>query len=315
MKRYTHRLLWLFAVLLLANGCTKEDDSDCIIIKENTIIYFKLNGSSAAFTSEVTSVDAFIFDESKKFFESKRFNVGELNQFAGWRTNLPVGDYYVVCWGNVGDNSRMNSFVKGATAFDEAYIQIPNTITTTGNPIFYAPYKLHPFASTGALVTRSIDPLMADYGFHVEAQKENTKEMFFGSAHRTINVYIMGYSSASSLPATITGTQLCAEYGFYYNTHNVFRNFTQVAQAVTTPDGAALLATFYVGFSEVTNSMNFILSQGSGGVVLETVNLLQFLADHPDANTNVINILIKFSELGVTISMPGWGDMPVIPGI
>ena len=312
-----HRVL-PFIGIFLAAGCSSlyEDVSDCgLNNKENTTLVFKYTDAKGnnTFPSEISSVDAYVFDEAKKFVEHKRLESSELTQFAGWKLHLSPGDYYVVCWGNVGSNSRTNDLVKGSTTFDECYIQIPASVTSTGNPLYYAPSKMHPQARSSALQTRAIDPSMQSWGFHVEAQQENVKEMDFVCAHRTINVYIIGYPGSSIQPATVTGTQLCAEYDFYYATRNVFRNFTQQTQPVTTTEGAALLATFFVGFSEVTEGMNFILRQGDEGVILETVNLKKFLEEYPEAYGNTIDILIRFTELGMTVTVPGWGDVPVTP--
>lgn len=264
------------------------------------------------FLRDINSVNAFIFDENKKFVVSRRFEASELNLFAGWKLNLPPGEYYAVCWGNANSNTQLKNFVAGVTTFDEGLIKIPANITTTGDKIYYAPYKIHPYAYYGAQGT-AFDPSMTAYRFTIVANKVNVKEMFFVRAHRTINVYIMGYSG--SIPATVTGTQLCAEYDFHYSTGNIFRNFTQTAQPITTPDGQALLASFHVGFSEITEHMEFIVRQGPGGSILETVNLKDFIETHSLSYGSTIDILIRFSDLGVTATIPQWGTSTIKPGV
>jgi hypothetical protein len=296
----------------MVNGCIKEDNSDCIW--ENTMLLFKYTDTDGSdiFLRDINSVDAFIFDENKKFVVSRRFESAALHEFAGWKLDLPPGDYHAVCWGNAGANSRLNDFVPSVTTFNESFIQIPSNITTTGDRIYYAPYKTHPHAYSGAQGT-IFDPSMTIYRFTVVANKVNVKEMFFVRAHRTINVYIMGYSG--NQPATVTGTQLCTEYDFHYTTGNVFRNFTQTAQPVTTPDGPAVLAAFHVGFSEITGATDFIIRQGASGSILETVNLKKFIEDNPSAYGSTIDILIRFSDLGVTVTIPKWGTNTIKPGV
>ena len=312
--RIVHGIFYL-AALLLTEGCTSmyDDLSDCILENTTLIFTYKDVNGNDIFPRDIHSVDAYIFDEAKKFVMHHRSESNELDMFAGWKLNLTPGDYYVVCWGNVGGNTRIDDFVKGVTTFDECTIQIPPSITSSGNPIYYAPYKKHPESRSGVLDTRAIDPSMQEYGFHVVAQTENIKEMIFVSAYRTINVYIIGYPGSATEPAMVTGTQLYAEYDFYYVTKDVTRNFTQPALPVTLPEGA-LLATFYVGFSEIKDNMNFILKKGEDGATLETVNLKNFLEEFPEEYNDTINIVIKFTELGVTITVPGWNNVPVTPG-
>ena len=308
-----NKLLLLIFIAAAMYGCNIYDDTiDCV--RDNTTLIFKYTDGSGndAFLRDIQSVDAFIFDANKKLVAHKRFESGALSEFAGWRNiSLSPGDYYAVCWGNVGNNSRLSEYVPGVTTFDSKFIQIPANITTGGNQIYYAPFKTHPQAYSGAMQSAP-DPQMTSYAFTVRSGRDNVKEMLFVRAHRTINVYIMGYSSA--LPATVTGTQLCAEYDFYYNSRNVFRNFTQTALPATTPEGAALLATFHVGFSEIYDDMNFTLRRGPTGEVMETVNLKQFLAAFPAAYGSTIDILIRFGDLGVTITVPSWVSKPITPG-
>ena len=316
----------LFCLLLVTSGCLKESESVCI--RENTTLLFHLLDLTTQADifpqyQYIHSVDAYIFNDAKKMVKHRRFEEAELKKFPGWKLDLPPGDYYAVCWGNADDNSQLRSFTPSITTFDEGYIEIPPGVTTGGNPIYYAPYKVHPNSRAGAdsatgskSGTKVIDPNMVDHAFTVLFQRHNVKDMYFVCAHRTINVYIMGYSS-SSAPATVTGTGLCAEYNFRYESQNDYRNFTQTAQGVTTPSGPGLLVTFYVGFSEINSNMNFILRNGPGGAILQEVNLRQFLLDNNMLYNygNTIDIVIQFYDLGVSVTIPTWGNVPVEPKV
>jgi hypothetical protein len=314
MKTLINKVLPIICLALAFAGCYKEDNSDCI--SENTILLFKHldKGGNDILTQDIHSVDAFIFDANKKLVVSRRFEIAELNTFAGWRLNLPPGDYSAVCWGNVGANSRMNSFTPGVTTLDEGFMEIPANITTTGDRIYYAPYKLHQQE-----LPEGAAPSVTTYDFKVVAKRENIKEMYFIRAHRTVNVYIMGYSNTNGA-ASVTGTQLAAKYDFYYNTQNLLRNFTQTAQPVTTPDGPGLLAAFHFGFAEITDAIDFVIRQGAGGSILETVNLKKFVESYPNTYPapkygNTIDIMIQFNDLGVTVTIPGWKEKPISPGV
>jgi len=314
------RQLWSLFFLFLVAGCNfiKEGEYDC---QTTTILFtYTSDKGNDIFSDNIHSVDAFIFDADKKLVMSRRFESAELAQFAGWKVDkLLPGDYYVVCWGNVHDNSRMNNFASGVTTFDECIIQIPDIVTTTGDQIYYAPNIKHPESRSG-VATRATDPALRDHVFTVIAQKDNVKVMPFVRAHRTINVYIVGYPD-NSPPATVTGMQLATQYDFYYKTGNIYRNFTQTALPITTLIGDALLATFHVGYSPITENMEFILREGPNGKIIATVNLREFLRINPEAFGNTIDILISICcdcgpnpfDLGVSITIPPWLIHDVTP--
>jgi hypothetical protein len=298
---------------LAASSCIKEDMSKCV--RENTTILFKYTGTdkSDIFLRDIASVDAFVFDEAKKLVVRRRFESQELGEFAGWRLNLSPGDYYVVCWGNAGDNSQFNSFTENTTTLDESFIRIPAHVTTTGDPMYHAPYNPHPQWLPEDVRSRAGEQA---YGFTVLAGTNNVKEVNFVRAHRTVNVYIMGYSNdGGNRPPVVGGTNLCAEYNFYNNSNDVYRNFIQTARPISTPEGQAFLATFHFGFSEITDAMNFTVGQGNAESILQTVNLKKFIEDNPSAYGNTINIMVRFSDMGVTITIPEWGGGSIEPGV
>ena len=318
------KCMWpLLCILSVTVGCTGENNSQCIT--QNTTLLFRLvdpHYGNDIFLDNIHSVDAYIFDESKLLTEHRRFESDELAEFPGWKLDLPPGDYYAVCWGNADANSRLRTLDPAIGTFDEGFIEIPPNITTTGNPLYYAPYvayqgSLAPVAFQRSLApaaaTRALPEEMKPYAFTVLYQRNNVKEMDFISAHRTINVYITGYVD-SPLP-TVTGTHLCSEYDFYFHSLDEYHDFTQTAKKVTAPNGQpALLATFYVCYSDITDDMNFTIQGANGEVFEPVVNLQQFIRDNNLTNTDTIDILYQFFEYGATITIPGWDEHPVIPG-
>ena len=311
------KCMWpLLCILSVAVGCTKEDNGTCIT--QNTTLLFRYVDETYGndlFLQAIHSVDAYIFDEAKTLVDHRRFEQAELAAFPGWKLDLPPGNYYAVCWGNADNNSRLRELIPEVNSFDDGIIKIPDGADiTSGSPIYYAPYELHANVNSIAAGPRLLDPTMKDYAFTVVEQRENVKEMNFVCAHRTINVYITGY--ADSTPAVVTGEHLCGEYDFYYQSCDDYRDFTQTAHAVTTPDGQqALVATFYVCYSVITGEMELVLKGGTGpgAPILETVNLREFLAANPSAMGSTIDILIRFYELGTIVTVPGWDDKPVHP--
>jgi len=311
--------MWpLLCILSVAAGCgsSKEDTSQCIT--QNTTLLFRLvdpHYGNDIFLQNIHSVDAYIFDDAKMLVSHRRFEVNELADFPGWKLDLPPGDYYAVCWGNADANSRLRTLDPAVGNFDDGFVEIPTNITTTGNPLYYAPYMEFPGsrAGGGAATRGYIPPEMVPYAFTVYEQQENVKEMDFINAHRTINVYVIGYMYPE-LP-TVTATHLCAKYDFYFHSYETYHDFTQTVKKVNAPDGSpALLATFYVCFSDITSDMIFTL-QGTDGHVFEPViNLQQFIRDNHLTDTETIDILYHFYGFGADITIPGWNTNPITPG-
>ena len=318
MRKVIKSLWPLLCILSVAVGCTVEDDSTCIT--QNTTLLFRLvdpHYGNDIFLQNIHSVDAYIFDDAKMLTEHRRFEVAELNDFPGWKLDLPPGNYYAVCWGNADANSRLRTLDPAVGYFDDGFVEIPTNITTTGNPLYYAPYMDFPGSRAGGAATRGttyIPPEMEPYAFEVFYQQNNVKEMNFINAHRTINFYITGY--AEDILPTVTGTHLGTEYDFYFHSLDTYHDFIQTPKKVTAPDGSpALLATFYVCFTDIDRDMNFTVTGPGGKIYDPVVNLQQFIRDNNLTDTDNIDILYQFFGFGADITIPGWDSTPVIPGM
>ena len=60
--------------------------------------------------------------------------------------------------------------------------------------------------------------------------------------------------------------------------------------------------------------MDVRVLRGTDEYLLHTENIKKFLADHPSHNADDIHMVIEFSDLGVTVSVPAWLEKPVKPG-
>ena len=318
------RGLCQFLILLAITGCSliEQGMNDCPTT--TTILFtYKSDKGNEILTDYITSVDAFIFDSEEMMVRHRKFTSSELRAFSGWHVDdLPPGEYYVVCWGNVGDNSRMTDFSRDILPFSDFIIRIHPDVTTSGEQIYYAPDMKHPHSAEG-VATKVQSTTLTEHYFKVVAYADNIKEMPFVRAHRTINVYVV--DPCEEPEWWIQGTKLASEYDFYYRTRDVFRTFTQEAKEITTLLGdKAYLSTFHVGYSEIKNDIDFILLEGQGGREIVKVNLKKFLEDNPSAFGNTIDILItlcdclpftddNFLDLGVSISIPMWNFTPIVP--
>ncbi len=293
------------ALTLALTGCEMvyDDLSGCVWGDNATLIFTLKDGAGAdLFPQTITTVDAFIFDADNRLVEHRRFEKSELDEFAGWRLSLPPGDYRVVCWGNMGSNSCFGAMTPGVTTFAQCCAEIDAAATASGDEVYYGPKKERPATQT--------DSDMAIYTFSVPRDGSLTHEVPLVRAHRTVNVWVQGVP----YEVTVEIEQLWAQYDFFYNTTDRRVDFTQAAHGVTTADGPAQLAAFHSAFGEITDDMVITVRKASDGTVIATVNLKEFLEANPTALKDTIDILIKFYDLGVSVSVPSWVTQIITPG-
>ena len=322
--RILNKLCLLFLLLGMV-GCSVQDDPSVCPVNGRMTLYFTLEDQGTdLFSQMITSVNAYIFDSTKTLIEERRLDSYNLSfpvtvtagQKPGFTVEYEPGDYYAVCWGNVGERSGFRSgLVKGVTRFEDCAIQIPPTSTATGDPIYYAPYKLNPYQNKSVEIeTRAIDPTMTLYAFTIAKGEVREKKMNFVNAHRTVNIYIYGYTDGTPV---VQATHLCTEYNFLYQSAGQYRDFMRPAEQVDTPEGKALLVTFYFGFDEITDDIIFTLKRSASGSTIpgvDPINLLEFILDQGLSDKEpTYDIRIIFSTLGVTIDIPEWGNIPVKP--
>jgi hypothetical protein len=290
--------VWLVFTM---TGCINEPNLDkCPIEVTLTFDYFE-NGADL-FGRDINSVDVFVFDANGVFLWTQNIRKSELNQFQGLHLTLPPGDYQVVAWANITNHSIFSGFVPGVTTINDCYVQIASQ--DTGDPLFFAPGN-----GNGQI---------ADNSLHVKPQETTTKNMHFVRANRQIKVYIKGIehtqNGASTAPY-VYANNLWNKYNFANEAQSVRTNLIQEAGYAQTPDGRLYLATFYSGLGAITADMEIVVTNALGQEVAR-INLRDYVAQHPGINTEEIEILITFEmDLGVTITLPGWEDVPTNPEI
>lgn len=287
-----------------------DDLSGCVAGANATLTFHYANDAGHdVFAQYIGSVDAFVFDARNRLVAHGRFERASLDAFRGWKLNLPAGDYRAVCWANAGRNSVYSPLTPGETTFESCTVSIDPSSAATGDKVFYAPRKTHLHAAS-----RGAGADGADYAFTVPAAGSVVKPMWFVRAHRTLNVYVQGFSDGGQ-PPVIEVSNLWGSYDFLFNTLAHKRDFAQTAHAVTTLDGPATMASFDHAFGEIPHDLVITIRKASDNSVVWEVNLRAFLDLNPDALKNDIDVLIAFNDLGVTVSVPGWSDKPISPGI
>lgn len=316
MKR--SRLFLLTILALLTAGCI-HDSSDCPV-DDNFVMKFNLRSAAGEdiFDANIHKIDVLFFDAECKFVMRKHYTPGMLDAERGVAVTLDPGEYKIVCWANVQDNSGFCGFIEGATMFSDCYVEIPETTTTGGDKVYYSPYSTHPESRSGGALTRAGE----DYSYYtvtIPARETVVKEYGFARAHRTVNVFVSGFDDSPEgvrIQPTVDARRMWSRYDFFFNTQHLKRDFCQQTARVTVESGEMDLAAFHSAYGEIADDMDLIVKRTSDGTDVATVNLKQFVADNPLADKSEINILVSFlDDHSVTITVPEWIEKPVVPGV
>jgi hypothetical protein len=296
------RMPKLFTALLFAltlAGCIDETGLDECPGDVTLLFGYSMDGADL-FDAGINSIDLFIFDADGLFVSLHHLNRADLDNFRGLHLSLPPGDYKVVGWANVADHSRFSEFIPGYSSMEACNVII--SATTTGDPLYYAPYNPHP---------NSIHPggqPDSGYGLTVPANASVTKEVEFARAYRRVNVYIEGFSGV----ATIEGRGLWAGYNFLCATQDLRLNLAQTAIQTNSPNGAMQTGSINFAYGEIPDDIMIVIRTPEGREAI-AISLRQYLTDHPEADLDDIDILFTFMDVGVSVTVPWWESVVVIP--
>lgn len=308
-------LLIIPIAVLALSGCINERPGECDI-PENLVLIFTYNDApDLPFTDFITTVDVILFDAQGSYYTQRRIEVNELSTSLTARFTVPSGMYYAVAWGNVLDHSRFSDLIPGATMFEDCFVEINDSATDTGDPVFYAPYIERPGSGTGA-TTRNGH--MTLYEVDVPPGTSTTKTLDFVRAHRTINVWIRGYNETMEgveVHPDVTITQRWSRYDFFF-TPSIRRDYRQPSHVETVEGVVFDEATFHNGIGQIDDDIEVILTSPTDDSQITTIGLAQFVAENNIINTNEIDILITFlSDNEITVTVPVWSETPLQPGV
>lgn len=122
--RYISALLFLTCL----TGCIRENIDDCETPVELDFLYFG-NGIVDIFPDRVNSVLMYIYElPSGRLSQSRRISKEELSARQGADLRLNPGDYRIVCWGNAGEGSFVDTEGKVITSSEYAGGDVPSGI-------------------------------------------------------------------------------------------------------------------------------------------------------------------------------------------
>lgn len=301
----------LLSVILLS-GCLKENLDKCKE-RDNTLLLFRYKDKDGSdnFSEKIKRVDVLVFNSENKFVRAESVEKTDLDKFHGTSMALEPGEYRIVCWANIGDNTRMSDLHSEAM-FETSYVE---TISPAcGCPLYYAPYK--------EVVTRGVAQL-TDYSIYTLVVPErNTveKELDFIRAHRSVNVYVKGYEhidDGDNTSPVVEGANLPARYNFRLEVDPERRNFKRVTEDFTAPEGVVQHAQFLTHYYDVEDDIFINVLKSSDESQVTSVNLKQYIDEKQISDLDDIDMLITIEEGGadITISLPPWNSSVVQPGL
>lgn len=305
MKLFSVSLSLFFVCLF--SGCISEDTDSCPVeLQNNLILKFLYTNDQGTdiFTQNIDKVDVFVFDSEARLVHKQAVDQASLSAFTGTSLNLPAGIYRIVCWGNALNNTSFGE-VETADLFKNAFLSNSGVDPNNGDRLYYAPFPSQVFTVTVS---------------HDEVQ---TAEIAFCSAHIKIQVYVRGFDDKSpggdQLPPLVKLVDIPSGYNFDMQASNDLVSYQNVADYRTVEGQNLAVLDFNTPlFGEDTPSQLMIKKQ-SDGTTVTTISLKDFIKENnislDDNQQVVIPILIEYKSVGVNITLPGWGQNPVKPGL
>ena len=308
IKRYYIAVLLLLCVV---TGCIKEDTADCPP-PHNTVLKFTYShaGTQANFTDYIGKVDVLIFDTSNELVLHQMCDLDFLKARAELLLTLPEGIYRVVCIGNLygksilRDRNSTLTFTSG---------EIITNDPSSGDPLYYAPAQS--ITKAGQLIASEFTRADDIYTLVVPSRGSVEREFDFMRIHRSVKVYVSGLSAGQqSPPPLIKINDLPIEYTMTLFGTPGKRDYISQTTPVTTDGKAMLQSSFYSPYYDITDEYYITLTSGvTGENLCSPINLKAYLDSNPAADTDDIEMLIEFKDGSVTVTLPGWGAIPVDP--
>jgi hypothetical protein len=293
------KLAILIAAALAATSCWRVDEDTSLCVGTPLILRFDVEAASRATSQGPQNIDAFLFDADGNFVDSRHVSGGSMRA----EFYVPQGVYHAVCWANVGQN---RTAINRTPAMHGSYVNI--TSTERGTELWYAPGKAPAFENSDLTPHRVV----------VDSDEETIADLTFSKAHRTVEVYAVGFNVRSGLAPTAEYSGACGRYDFMLQADPEPVVLRQVmATDLQRNNNNVFVATFTSMLHPMTGSEQVVLLDPTAEESLGSVNLTEFVAAHNIDDDSTIEVAFIYDELTTEISvqMPSWSDNPIKPGL
>lgn len=309
MKLFVISLLLLFVCIF--SGCIGEDIGSCPPEQTNNLILKFIhmdNQGNDLFVDYIHRVDVFVFDSQERLVFKQRVDKSALSIFAGTQMNLAPGTYYLVCWGNASERTLFSG-VDAGDLFNDAFLchTTDNTVATNGDPLYYGPST----KDTPAL----------SFSVTVPEQGTVSSVIPFCSAHIKIEVYVKGFEEVSPQQTfsalMVELTPVPAECNFDLQNSESYISYSDIITYGTIEGQQIATIDFYPPLFDENTSKQILIKRQPDGSTVTSISLKDFIRENQinlTSNTQiVIPILVEYKQASVNITLPGWGQKPLVP--
>lgn len=316
----------VFAMLAMT-GCFGEDYSFCPP-KNNVTLHFHLPDEAGVqectFLDNVFTAHTAIYAADGTLVQAHATTDDQHRDFKGLRLSLEPGTYHVVSWGNQGTNTHMyrpedayNTQVLSVISYGLINMIGQQRMTGNGDELYYAP------RTVGATRANAPTGDAEHYIMEVDPVTGHEGTLDFGHAHRSVEVFVKGFSSNGTAPIIqLEGLPDGLNYLGMRGLETGGLVTSEVPSEVVNISAGPLSGkyalsdfnTFYMWTGD-HDIMVRLLDPVTREVVYETP-----LNDHIDPDTDdpeakkTIQILIEFIDAQIKVSIPSWKQEIITPG-
>jgi hypothetical protein len=317
-KSVSISMLLLIPALVTSCWLTDEDWSLCPTDTpqpDNLTLKFRVHNTvNAEFEEHIDNVDVFLFGADRFYLEQRQALQSEADGSRSASFTVTPGIYHVVCWANVGDNSRISPMGENSN-FENSFVEIAGT--ETGDPVYDAPYKAPQTRSALSLNTPNTraDGDYDIYAVEVLPNTHTVKELVFVKVHRKIDLFISGYELTDGydgLGPLVEKTNASWRFDFLLRPHGVPMSLKRASMQQTVNEKEMYTTHIISALVPLTDDQNINIIHPSTGETLATVNLAQYISANNITDDTYIPIHIAFGmDAAVKITMPSWIDIPI----
>lgn len=256
----------LMALALVAGvlaGCIREDRSDCPCDVFLDFVYTG-DGDTDIFPDKIDRVNMYIYRASDKSLAGELvLDSPVLDREQGTHLSLSPGDYRIVCWGNVMENTQVE------TSYDEARVAEP--VMFRGTEQFTGTDPLY-FSELEISVPESLQDVHATCKFE--------------SAHIDMYVHLKGFRGAfgpdAAPDARISFSHSgCPAYTDFFNNPSDGQQCDVFPELMEDPEDEESYILVYnvLRFSEQDEN-RLVITDPSDGSEIYSLSVSRFLADH-----------------------------------
>lgn len=315
MKRML-KILSLIGLLLTETGCVYERFDKCLTKTDakNVSLEFLLRDEDGnyVFESNVSTIELGIYNDKGILVMIKHIPQTELAGFQGVRLTLDPGIYYVVGWGNIGENTKYIG-VNSPHEYEPriTYTNLNSGRVADADKVYYAPKggeNLIGAVGFSNAYRMTVDPVTGHAGV-----------LEFTAAHRTVKVYVEGYSGGIPQVELLNLPESLAWFGAKWLADSFNPNPVITASGKTTPVRQenvrydyAVFDTFYF---DADNNIILNVVDNSTQEAVCTVTLNEAFEGIGFPVGITVCVMVRFTPAGVEVGIPNWESHEVDPGL